>query len=297
MYYIIGASGFIGRHLYDYCRKCDIDVLGTYYTHSYNEEWVKFDICTDELDAIWQNSLKGNSDDAVIICGANSNIDSCKRDEDASNRLNIIGTKRIIEQASYMGAKVVFLSSEAVFDGKQGLYMEEDIPNPITVYGKQKLQIEQYIAHHIKNYLIFRISRASGSSFGEKDIFDEFYNKILSQEEIICLKDQRFCITEIEDIVKGIVTALERNLSGLYNLSSENYISRYELAKNYATRIFGEYSKVLEKEYEDIPFFDNRPIYCGLNGSKLANLLGIKYMSLEDMLNKYAATIVEKSYD
>lgn len=292
MYYIIGASSFIGRHLYDYCKKNAIDVLGTYYSHSYNKEWIKFDICTDELRGIWQSSLKKNTADVVIICGANAGIDSCKRDEEASNLLNVIGTKRILKQANSMGIKVVFLSSEAVFDGKKGLYSEEDVPNPITLYGRQKLQMEQYIAHHIQNYLIFRVSRASGSCYGEKDIFDEFYNKILNKEEIICLRNQSFCLTEIGDIVKGIVTALEQNISGLYNLSSENYISRYKLAKLYAQIIFGEYGKILEKEYKDIPFLDNRHIYGGLNGRKLANLLGINYMSLEEILDNYAKTYV-----
>lgn len=137
MYLIIGASGFIGRHLYNYCKENGIDILGTYYTHSYNEEWIQFDICTNELNGIRQRCLNGKVPDAVIICGANASIDGCKRNEDKSNQLNVVGTKRIIDQASAMGVKTVFLSSEAVFDGKKGLYSEEDVPNPITLYGRQ----------------------------------------------------------------------------------------------------------------------------------------------------------------
>lgn len=82
--------------------------------------------------------------------------------------------QKILAKANKLGIKSIFLSSEAVFDGRKGMYTEEDIPNPITLYGKQKLQIE-----NLNDYLIFRISRATGSSFGEKDIFDEFYNKII----------------------------------------------------------------------------------------------------------------------
>lgn len=290
MYFIIGASSFIGRHLYDYCRKNGIAVMGTYYTHSYNAEWIPFDICTGELGQVQHRYLNGKVPDAVIICGANASIDSCKRNEDASNRLNIIGIKRIVDQANEMGAKTVFLSSEAVFDGNKGMYSEEDVPNPITLYGRQKFQMEQYITHHIQDYLIFRISRASGSHYGEKDIFDEFYNKISNQEEIICLKNQRFCLTEVEDIAEGIVKALEHDLIGLYNLSSANYISRYGLAKLYAEKIFGGYEKIIEKEYDDIPFLDNRHIYGGLNGEKLAHLIGIHYMSIKDILDKYSST-------
>lgn len=290
MYLVIGASGFIGRHLYDYCKRNGIDVLGTYYKHSYNDEWIQFNICADDLIGLCERSLKGRLPDAIIICGANASIDSCKRDEDASNQLNVIGTKRMIDKACDMGIKVVFLSSEAVFDGKKGLYSEEDIPNPITLYGRQKLQIEQYITQHIQNHLIFRVSRASGSCYGEKDIFDEFYNKIMNQEEIICLKNQSFCLTEVEDIAEGIVKALGQNLTGLYNLSSANYVSRYELAKLYAEKLFGGYERVAEKEYDDIPFLDNRHVYGGLNGNKLAELLEIHYMNLEEILSRYIYT-------
>lgn len=290
MYLIIGASSFIGRHLYDHCKQNEIDVLGTYYTHSHNDEWIQFDICTDDLVDLCQHSIKGKYPNAIIICGANASIDSCKRNEHDSNLLNVISTKRIIDRAKAMGIKVVFLSSEAVFDGNKGLYSEEDIPNPVTLYGRQKLQIEQYMIQNLEDYLIFRISRAVGSCYGEKDIFNEFYNKIVNQEEIICLRGQSFCVTEVEDIAKCIVKALEQKLFGLYNLSSANYISRYELAKIYSDRMLGGYEKIVEKEYNKIPFLDNRHVYGGLDGNKLVDLLGIRYMTLSEILNKYIST-------
>lgn len=290
MYFIIGASGFIGKHLYDYCIKQRIDVLGTYYKHSYCKEWVRFDVCTDNLCDITNGYLNSNELHTIIICAANSSIDGCKKNESDSNDLNIMGTKRIIEQADKMGIRCVFLSSETVFDGKRGMYTEEDIPNPITLYGKQKLIIEQYLAESVNDYLILRISRAVGSSYGENDIFNEFNNKIISNEEIVCLKNQSFCVTEINDIVLCIMKALEKNLRGLYHMSSNNYISRYELASLYAEKIFGGYGKIVEREYSEMQFLDNRHIYGGLDGNKLANLIEIDYMNIADILKHYMET-------
>lgn len=290
MFFVIGASGFIGKHLYDYCRKKRIDVIGTYCRHKCYSELIKFDMCADDFRDLCQEYMDGGGAHAVIICGANASIDSCKKDEEASYDLNVSAIKRIIEQADEIGIKSVFLSSEAVFDGKQGMYAEDAEPNPITVYGRQKLQIEQYMIHNLNNYLIFRISRATGSSYGEKDIFNEFYHKIINNEDIICLKNQSFCLTEIGDIVEGIVKALQHGLTGLYHLSSANYISRYELAHLYVQKIFGSYEKIFEKEYNDISFLDNRHIYGGLKGDKLADLLGIHYMDMESILNKYSTT-------
>ena len=290
MYFIIGASSFIGKHLYDYCIKQNIGVVGTYYKHSYYKEWFRFNIYTDNLCDIVNNYSDTNDSHVIIICAANTSIDDCKKNESDSNQLNVIGIKRIVEQADKMGMKCVFLSSEAVFDGRKGMYTEEDVPNPITLYGKQKLLIEQYLAEYVNDYLVFRISRAVGSTYGEKDIFHEFYNKIIHNEAIVCLKDQRFCLTEINDIVQGIVKGVGSEIRGLYNLSSDNYISRYELAQLYIKRIFGQYENVVEKEYSDIPFLDNRHIFGGLRGGKLAGLLGIRYMGIDEILNKYKST-------
>lgn len=239
---------------------------------------------------VCNKELKGKNLDAVILCGANANIDSCKSNPKASNALNVLGMKRIINQMGDMGIKCVFLSSEAVFDGKKGLYTEGDVTNPITLYGRQKLQIEQYIISNLKNYIIFRISRAVGSTFGEEDIFNEFYTKIISCEEIKCLKNQSFCLTEISDIVYGITKALEQDIQGLYHLSSDNYISRYDLAQFYANKIFGGYEKIVEKDYIDMNFLDNRHIFGGLSGKKSEKLLGIHYMDIDKIMYKYKAS-------
>ncbi len=290
MYIILGASSFIGRHLYKYCKEQKIDVLGTYYEHSLDPDWVKFNICTDNLSDKIGCYLDKQVQNAIIICGANTSIDKCKRDEEASNFLNVIGTKKIIEQAGKLGIKCVFLSSEAVFDGKQGMYTEEDIPNPITLYGKQKLQIEQFIIKNVEQYLIFRISRASGCRYAEKDIFDEIYKKIINNEEIVCLKNQRFCLTEVNDIAKAIIEALDKGINGLYHLSSNNYISRYELVNLCIEKVFGTYNKVVEKDYDEISFLDKRHVLGGLKGDRLAEMLQVNYMSIDDILNHYKHT-------
>ena len=290
MYLIIGASSFIGRHLYDYCRNQDIKVFGTYYQHFYHKEWIKFDLDQDDLTDIIHLRLSDEKPQVIIICSANTSIDQCKNYEIESYRLNVSNTKRIIKQARMMNIKIVFLSSESVFDGYRGLYSEEDPTNPVTTYGKQKLLMEEYIFQFLDKYLIFRISRAVGSSFGEKDVFQEFYNKILKKEAILCLKNQHFCLTEVNDITYAIVKAIQNDLNGLYHLSSSNYISRFQLARMYADKMFGGYENIFEKEYNEFPFTDQRQILGGLRGDRLNRLLGLHFLNTEEILERYQAS-------
>ncbi len=289
-YLIIGASGFIGSHIYNYCKRNHVEVVGTFCHHCEDSSMIKFDLRSDNLEKICDKYFKEKLPENLILCGANASIDSCKKDENASREVNVVSTLKILKQADKLGIKSVFLSSEAVFDGNKGLYTENDVPNPVTLYGKQKLEVERYISENIRNYLIFRVSRATGSCYGENDIFREFHNKISFQKEIVCLKNQSFCLTEVDDIVLCIINSLEKDMRGLFHISSGNYISRYELAKVFADKIFGGYDKIVEKEYYEMDFLDNRHVYGGLDGSKLEKILGIKYMSISDILNRYIET-------
>lgn len=292
MYLIIGASSFIGRHLYEYCKSNQIDVLGTYYMHPVYEEWVQFDLCKDTISSICDKYTGGQLPEAVIICGANTSIDNCKSNEEKSSQLNVGGTIRILDEIKSQEIKSVFLSSEAVFDGKRGMYEENDTPNPVTVYGKQKLLMEEYIVRNLENYVILRISRAVGCTFGEKDIFHEFYQNIVNNQEIICLKNQSFCPTNVNDIVQVIMKVVKMGVKGLYHLSNSNLVSRYQLAKLYSKAVFGdEYERIREMEYDELPFIDNRHIRAGLRGDKLADLLCFRYMDIEEILQKYKVTL------
>jgi dTDP-4-dehydrorhamnose reductase len=246
-------------------------------------------MCVDDLNELYQKNIPNKNLDAVIICSANTKIDSCKLHEEESYRTNVFGVERIIKQTDDMGIKSVFLSSEAVFDGEKGMCSEDDLPNPITVYGNHKLLVEQYMENNIRNYLILRLSRVVGSSFGEKDVFNDFYNKIVENKDIVCIKGLSMSPTEVYDVAQCIIMALKNNLNGMYHLSSNNYVTRYSLAKMYADKLFGGYEKIYEKEYSEFQFVDNRSVYCGLNGERLSRLLKFKFLNNEEILNKYVA--------
>ncbi len=290
---IIGASSFIGRHLYQYCKREDVCVVGTYYKNKINKEYIYFDMYRQSVYSLLDRLPKNIclEDMVVVLCSANASIDSCKVYEEFSHQLNVQMTKQLLMDLKQLKIKTVFLSSEAVFDGKKGLYTEEDRPNPITVYGQQKYEIENYISDNLQNAIIFRISRAVGSCFGEKDIFNEFYQKIINSEKIICLKDQSFCLTEVDDIAKAIMLAISKDLKGTYHISSANYITRYELAEYFSKEIFNGRGIIVEKKYEEIHFADNRHIRGGLNGAKLKEHINLEYMDLYSIIRKYKTTI------
>ncbi len=289
---IIGASGFIGRHLFHYCKRNGISVAGTYYKNKISDEYIYFDINNQGFSDLMKKVAEKMDcrELRVILCSADTDMDSCKMNEKSSYVLNVQNTKKLLYEIRQSGIKTAFLSSEAVFDGEKGMYSEKDETNPVTVYGKQKREVENYIVKTMKDALIFRISRAVGSSFGEADIFDDFYKKIRDGRKILCLRNQSFCVTEVDDIASAIILALDKDLQGIYNISSKNYVSRYELALLYAEKVFQGNAGTLEVEYSEMGFMDNRHIKGGLDGTKLNNVLHLEYKDLDTIMKDYMRT-------
>ena len=141
---IIGASGIIGYKLFKTLKERKIKVIGTY-SKNKKPELVKFNILKDNV----KKKIKINEEDNVIILTAISNPTWVYKNPKISNNLNIIATKKIIDDLKIVNCKIFFMSSVEVFDGKKGNYDEKSIPKPLNLYGKQKLLIEKYLKKKI----------------------------------------------------------------------------------------------------------------------------------------------------
>ena len=126
--------------------------------------------------------------------------------------------------------KVIYISSDAVFDGKKGNYSESSTRNPINKYGLIKYKVEKYIQYKLKKYLIVRISKVL--SFNKKDnsIIHQTLNSIKAKN-LKFASDEIFSPIFIEDFCESIYKLIAKDLNGIFHLNSIKKISRYHLAK------------------------------------------------------------------
>ena len=129
------------------------------------------------------------------------------------------------------------------------------------------------------------MSRAVSSIPKRGDIFDEFSDKIQKGEEIICLKDQSFNPTDVNDVAKCIVDSCEARLRGVYHIANRDYVTRAELARIYAERMHKKV-RVIEKEYDEMAFVDNRHVYGGLNAQKIENELDYSFVEVDEIVSR-----------
>jgi dTDP-4-dehydrorhamnose reductase len=219
---IVGASGFLGRRVYERFQKAGYDVMGTQ-TQSQLKDRIYFDLSTDRIENRIQSTYLKTTDQTkipVVITSALSQLDQCKKKKDLSYAINVTGTKRLIDDLKNFDAQILFISSSFVFNGQSGNYSEKDTPDPISEYGQQKLEIERYLTLHDPSALIFRIDKLLGDQIDEKHVFSEWNDWLNRGEPIPCIAGQVFSPTNVSDIAEAAILGLEKNLTGIYHVAN-----------------------------------------------------------------------------
>jgi dTDP-4-dehydrorhamnose reductase len=156
-------------------------------------------------------------------------LDIADADPARAYLVNVLGTRHVVESAHAVGAEVVYISTDAVFDGRKTTpYVESDLPSPITVYGRTKLGGETIVQTQPK-YWIFRVSVLFGP--GKTNFVEKGLRKILAGEQYVVASDQEGCATYTLDAGYKIMEVVEARRYGLYHLANQGACTRYELAR------------------------------------------------------------------
>jgi len=223
--YIIGASGLIGKNLYLTLTK-KYKTIGTYNSNQTNKKFVKFNMKKDKISKI---SKEINENDIFIILSAYSNPGWISQNKREANDLNVLTTKKLIDQIIKLKCKIIFMSSVEVFDGKKKYFLETDKPKPLNFYGKAKYNIEKYIQKKTKNYLILRTSWNSDKVLHGRCVIELTYNSI-KKDNAKMAKDNLFSITNVKDTCSIIEKHL-MSKSKILHIANKEKISRSILAK------------------------------------------------------------------
>tara|TARA_B100002003_G_C14103949_1_gene530966 strand:- start:551 stop:1426 length:876 start_codon:yes stop_codon:yes gene_type:complete len=279
-YIIIGGSSSIGFSLISFFKKKKIKFIGTYNSNK-SPGLIKFNIIKDNLKNIIRDI---NRQDTIIIFSAIVSPLEVIKKKIKSNNINIIGTKRIINQAANIGCKIIFISSAEVFDGKRGNYKENSKTNPLTTYGKHKKKIENYLINKIKkNFSIVRLCWTISMSKFSKDAISLTYNTILKKNARMAY-DNFFNITHANNVSEGIFKISKKNIK-IIHLVSKQIISRYNLAK-LIKRISkkGKKMKFEKIKFKEFVYLEPRARLNFLNTKFKNNYLNIKYVSLKKIV-------------
>ncbi|MDF2569578.1 MAG: rmlD 2 [Sporomusa sp.] len=167
--------------------------------------------------------------DVVIHTGAYTAVDAAETAQDEAFRVNVVGTRNIAAACLNYSSKMVYLSSDYVFDGNQGMpYIEFDRPNPLNVYGRSKLEGELIAARICPKLFIVRTSWL----YGDGHNFVRTILKLAQARKVLTIvNDQTGTPTYTVDLVQGIMSIIETNEFGTYHMSNNGSCTWYDFAK------------------------------------------------------------------
>ncbi len=176
--------------------------------------------------------LKKENPNLIIHCAAWTNVDDAAENPTGAMRVNGDGTKNVCTTAKKIGAKLVYISTNEVFNGKKSSpYTEGDNPNPINSYGQSKLTGEKYCQEILADKCtIVRSSWLYGSASR-----NNFPNKVLKKAKgegfLRVVKDEISIPTYTPDLAEGIKKMIDKNVSGIFHLVNEGAASRFDWAR------------------------------------------------------------------
>jgi dTDP-4-dehydrorhamnose reductase len=230
--------------------------------------------------------------DFVINTAAMTNVDLCETERDLAHKINALGAKYIGEVCKEIGCYLCHISTDYVFDGEKGDYVEEDEINPINYYGYTKAEGERLLNELDHDSMsIVRISVPYCISPVKVNFFMWVLERLKNNEVVNAVIDQWNTPTYVNEFVYGVVKIYEKDVKGLLHFGGGEKVSRYEFALKVA-EVFGfDESLIKPVKSSELGWKAKRPRDTSLNSEKVKKLLGIKLKSVDECLNEIKSSL------
>ena len=282
---VIGASGQVGEHLVRAASDVGFEAIGTYHSHP-----VPGMQPLDIRNRAEVESLITKVRPAVVyLPAALSSVDYCELHPGEVYLTNVVGVRNVVHSANDIEAKLVYFSSDYVFDGKAGPYSEDDPANPVCEYGRQKLMAEHYVALHARDYLMVRTTVVYGWERQGKNFVYRLLNTLKAGQVLRVPVDQVGSPTYTPNLTQAVVELALSDAKGVYHIVGPERLNRYEFACE-AANVFGLDSGLIQAvATSELGQVAPRPLNAGMVVKKAAAKLTVPLMSYRDGLRAMAS--------
>lgn len=291
---VTGASGFLGWHLADRLSE-EKRVIGTYLSHPVlpqNVEGIRLDLRDRSTTLRTTEQIRPQ---IIFHCAALSKPELCEQEKKLAEEINVSGTELIVRAARSVDAKLIYISTDLVFDGQKGNYSEKDTLGPINFYAKTKLHAEQIV--FAGNYTIVRVTLMYGNGNGINSSFSDWILRNLREGKIVNLfTDEYRTPVYVKDAAEALALIAKSGSSGeLYHLGGSERLTRYEFGRKLAD-VFGyNHDLIKPMRIEEFEFLAKRARDCSLCSIKLKRKLGFEARGIIDTFREMRSLISDSS--
>ncbi len=285
---ITGASGLLGANLF--LELADrYEVIGV--THTARLLHPRLDTRQADLAApgVARRLIRDVRPEVVVHCAAATDVEACERDPGLAHRLNAEMAQGVARAAAETGARLVHLSTDAVFDGADGPYREDHPPAPVNVYGKTKLAGEEAVCEAHPGALVLRTNFFGWNAKPKLDLAEWFLDRIRSGQEAPGFTDVYSSPLLVNDLARLLDALLLADVRGVLHLPGSDCLSKYEFGRLLA-RAFGfAEDLVVPSDLSQAGFHAPRPRRTCLEGTKARSILGMELPSIDLGLSRLAS--------
>ncbi|HUX60948.1 MAG TPA: dTDP-4-dehydrorhamnose reductase [Ignavibacteriaceae bacterium] len=285
---VVGANGMLGLRTIDFfSKKQNVQLLGC----SIEENPLYKDVDYISCDISKRENIKKIiSDfypDFIINAAAYTNVDKSETERELAWKINVKGVEYLAESARNIDAHLIHISSDYIFDGKNGPYHENEKPNPLGYYGRTKLASENALRISGAMNTILRTNVLYGLAAQSRPDFVRWVVQTVGDNKSVrIVTDQINNPTFIDDLVQAISIVIEFRKVGIFNIGGQEFLSRFDF-----TTIIADYFN-LDKRLvtpiltEELHQPAKRPLKSGLITLKAQTEIGYKPCSIIESLSK-----------
>jgi dTDP-4-dehydrorhamnose reductase len=278
---VVGAKGMLGRDLMEVLR-----------SSLPRDEVVGWDI--EEIDIRKEEEtltkIEKLRPEIVVHIAAYTDVDGCESNREKAFSVNGEGTKHVALAASKCGAKMVYLSTDYVFDGeKREPYLESDSPRPLNVYGHSKLKGEEYVQTLMKDFLIIRTQWLYGL-FG-KNFVSSILQQAREKSALSIVDDQTGSPTYAVDLAKAISGLIQFDARGIFHVANSGLCTWYTFGQTILEFSGVNRVKVIPISSRELGRPAIRPSYSVLGCQKLKGETGLTMRPWSSALKDYLKTL------
>jgi len=223
---VVGSDSRIGSFLLNNLPSNGFSTVGTTRRSSFSKlhNVIYLDLC-DQFYSFVTDPF-----DVAVICGGLTDIGFCQAHPELVNAVNVVGTKRLIDFLKSRGCKILFISSNAVFDGTEPFVDHQTKTNPQTKYGQSKVDVEKYLLNHNSNDSILRLTKVVEPSAG---FIRRWETLVTGNKAVPIYTNHLVSPISLHEILQAILEIIRCQANGIYQLGGKIELSYFDFALDY----------------------------------------------------------------
>lgn len=284
--YITGANGLLGQKSVGlFARGWEVLGIDLQEEPSFDLRGVEYRRMDFTEKETLLRSLQEFNPDVILNAGAFTNVDGCEKERETAYSANVGAVRSLVEYCSGASCKLIQLSTDYVFDGKDGPYPEDAKENPVGYYGQTKYEAEQVIKSTLNNYLIARTNVLYGTASNVRPNFVTWLIQTLKARKAVRIVTDQYNNPILADnLAEALRECAEKDLKGVLNLGGGEYLSRYDFAMRIAEVFALDHELITPIVTEDLGQVAPRPLRGGLDETLARKLLSTKLLNAREGL-------------